>query len=1092
MNRFTGVWLGLLLMLGVVQNSAGAEYSAANLLPSQLAGKTLWLQIVSKGGNAAYESTGSYKAVLHANGTYSVPAASGISPRSGTWSAFKNYDVLYLDLTGWFNDSTVDVFVFFSVSGVSVPAYYEIHREHLDPEEDGGNQVGIVRITDGEAPSPMAPVISSISGGGTRIINTDIVLSVTALSDLPMTYQWSRNNTPIDGATQSTYPLNNIQPANSGTYSVVVGNGVGNASTNTVLTVGAGESPTFLVQPSNNYWALTQTPVITCTVTGTPPIGWFWQKDGVPLVNGPKYATLAAGTSPTAPASPALYITDFQAVDAGGYSVVVTNNFGSITSVVAQIQVSTLPVIAENLKDQYVITNSPFSLSLVASGTPVTAVLWYKNGSYLTSTETPLLQRISNPSAVADTYYAVLQNGAGSVTSAVVKVQSFLTTAPDVFFEYPNEIRTIGTTISTTQNTRLTIAASAYGVPPLAFYWYRNDSLIPSHTAVNYDYPTNGNGFVKILDIPSVQGSDAGTYYVVASNQFGSRTSKVVTVSVQLADVPYIAIQPLGVRTYTTRLTSAGSVSIGFTSSVSATLYWYTNNTLHTARTTTYGAGSNYFSYSLTRTFANTNAIYAVVSNQFGMSTSAVVTAEVYLSPGTPEADFSLSGRTFGNSITKVISLPDGSVLVGGAFSIFNSITTGPLLQFQRDGNPTNFRLTNSLNTGYISGGVSNFYRFPDGKLLVVGSLLANAFPALSYANIIRFNTDGTIDTTFTGGRYTDASTSAYDQYISCAATNADQAVYIGGRFSTVQGNAQKGFARLSSSGAFDSGFRPTIANTNGTMDIYAVLVQADGKVLIGGTFTNINGTAITNLARLNDTGTLDTSFTPAYINGAVRSLALVNGYIVIGGDFGNVGNSSPIKPIVARLSANGILDTSWGLTNITAGGMVREVVPMSDGRVIAVGNFTTTVASGNQRKQLLRISLDGTADQIFAGGKDWDPNQIVNSAALTTDGHLWIGGNFTAIGNITINRLALLSLDAPLVTLIAPVLGMPVLVSGNVSFTLATTAGIHYELQSTTSLSSPTWITGESFNGDGNIHTFAVSNTGAQKFYRVMATLVP
>lgn len=1081
-----------LYVLQTIQTLNAAEYVASTILPSQLAGKTLWLQITSKGGHAAYESSGSYKVILNANGTYTAPASEGITAKSGTWAAFKNYDVLYMDLTGWFNDSTIDVFVFFSVNGVSTPAYYEIHREHLDPDVNGGNQVGVVRITDGETPTPMAPVISAITGGGARIVNTDTVLSVTAVSDLPMTFQWSKNGTPIDGATQSTYPLANLQSGNSGTYSVLVSNIVGTVSTNTVLTVGAGESPNFSLQPSGNYWALTQTPVIISSVTGTAPLGWYWLKDNVPLVNGSKYANLAEGYSITTPTSPALYINDFNASDAGAYTLVVTNNFGSVTSVVAQIQVASLPIIVEDLKDQYVVTNSPFNLSLVLSGTPATSILWYKNGSYLTSTEAPLLQGLSNTLPTADTYYAVMQNGAGSVTSAVVKVQGYLSTAPDVFYEYPSEIRTTGSTIDTVQNTRLTIAASAYGVPPLTFYWYHNDTLIPSHTGVNYDYPTNGGGFVKLLDVPSAQGIDAGSYYVVASNQFGVGTSKVISVTVQLAELPYIAIQPVSVRTYSTRLTSAGSFGIGFTSSAPATLYWYTNDVLYPLRTTSYGAGSNYFTYNITRTVAATNSIYGVISNQYGMTTSAVVSAEVYLSPGTIDSTITLLSRNFGAAISKVIALPDGSVLAGGAFSTFNSVVTGPLLQFQLDGNPTSFRLTNSLNTGYISGGVSNFYRFPDGKLLVVGSVFANAYPSLSYANIIRFNSDGTIDTSFTGGQYVDGSTSAYDQSIHCAATATDGSVYIGGRFNTVRGNAQKGFAKLSSAGAFESGFRPVIANTNGIVDINSILIQDNGKILIGGTFTNIGGTAITNLARLNDTGTLDTSFTPPLINGTVRSIAIVNGYILIGGDFGNVANSSPIKPIVARLDANGVLDASWGLTNITAGGSVREIVPMSDGRVIAVGSFTTTVASGNVRRQLLRINLDGTPDQVFAGGKDWDPNALVTSASFASDGRLWIGGNFTAIGNITINRLALLSLDSPLPTLVAPQLGQPFLLDGMMSFVMATTAGIRYELQSASSLSSPVWNTVETFTGDGEEHTFSRSKSGTEQYYRVTATITP
>ncbi len=147
--------IAIALSLSLITQTLGAaEYAVNTILPSQLAGKTLWLQITSKGGNAAYESAGSYKVILNANGTYTAPATEGITAKSGTWAAFKNYDVLYLDFTGWFNDATIDVFVFFSLNGVSTPAYYEIHREHLDPDVNGGNQVGVVRITDSEIPTP--------------------------------------------------------------------------------------------------------------------------------------------------------------------------------------------------------------------------------------------------------------------------------------------------------------------------------------------------------------------------------------------------------------------------------------------------------------------------------------------------------------------------------------------------------------------------------------------------------------------------------------------------------------------------------------------------------------------------------------------------------------------------------------------------------------------------------------------------------------------------------------------------------------------------------------------------------------------------
>src|SRR5437667_9948573 len=97
-------------------------------------------------------------------------------------------------------------------------------------------------------------------------------------------------------------------------------------------------------------------------------------------------------------------------------------------------------------------------------------------------------------------------------------------------------------------------------------------------------------------------------------------------------------------------------------------------------------------------------------------------------------------------------------------------------------------------------------------------------------------------------------------------------------------------------------GFDP---NANGTVDV--VVVQRDGKVLIGGDFTTLSpngGVAVTRnrIARLNPDGTLDTAFDPNANNVVVSIVVQADGKILAGGSFTSIGGQS--RNFIARLDA--------------------------------------------------------------------------------------------------------------------------------------------------------------------------------------------
>src|SRR5438093_670306 len=100
------------------------------------------------------------------------------------------------------------------------------------------------------------------------------------------------------------------------------------------------------------------------------------------------------------------------------------------------------------------------------------------------------------------------------------------------------------------------------------------------------------------------------------------------------------------------------------------------------------------------------------------------------------------------------------------------------------------------------------------------------------------------------------------DGVVFAVVVQPDGKILIGGDFTTLSPNGgaavtRNRIARLNPDGTLDA-FNP---NANGT--VYAIAVQADGKILAGGLFTSIGGQTRNRIARLNSDGTLETAFDP-------------------------------------------------------------------------------------------------------------------------------------------------------------------------------------------------------------------------------------
>jgi len=245
-------------------------------------------------------------------------------------------------------------------------------------------------------------------------------------------------------------------------------------------------------------------------------------------------------------------------------------------------------------------------------------------------------------------------------------------------------------------------------------------------------------------------------------------------------------------------------------------------------------------------------------------------------------------------------SLFAGSVLVGGGFASFNGTQRNGVARLLPNGGLDNsFRPGNGANAA-----VRGMALQPDDRVLVAGDF--TEYNDTSRNGFARLNPDGSLDLTFDIGTGADGTVRALgfvpDGF-------GGFKVLVGGDFVFINGEFRPGIAQLNPNGSIDLNFNPG-AGVNGT--VYAVAVQTDGKIIIAGDFTLVDGKPYGNIARLNSDGTVDTSFIPGLgANGSIYSLALQDdGKVLLGGIFTSYNNTRRMG--LARLRLNGSLDTSF------------------------------------------------------------------------------------------------------------------------------------------------------------------------------------
>jgi uncharacterized delta-60 repeat protein len=355
---------------------------------------------------------------------------------------------------------------------------------------------------------------------------------------------------------------------------------------------------------------------------------------------------------------------------------------------------------------------------------------------------------------------------------------------------------------------------------------------------------------------------------------------------------------------------------------------------------------------------------------------------------------------------------PDGKILVGGNFTQYNGALSRRIVRIHPDGTKDSTFLS---ETG-LNSIVYDIIVQSNGKILICGDFFV--YNGLSRRHIACLNADGTIDPLFQPG-------SGLTGMLSCVYTmslQTDGKLFIGGLFSEYNGISKSNIARANIDGTMDSTYN---IGTGSSGNVFSIVVQqSDQKIIIGGDFKKYNNSPINRLARLHVNGELDSTFQVGDgCNGSVYGIVIQpDEKILVFGDF-TLFNGQNVGRIV-RLNIDGSLDNGFYLSEVNE--EIYAAALQSDGKIIIGGSFYS--CNGTQRTSVARLNHDGTLDIAFNPYLEFGSSErSVMSVTIQDDDKIILGGAFNMVENISRNRIARLNADGTLDVTFDPGIGFNV-----------------------------------------------------------------
>jgi len=572
------------------------------------------------------------------------------------------------------------------------------------------------------------PVISTAPHDTTVLLGAKAAFLVAATGPGTLHYQWQKNGLNavnsaghISGATAATLIDSVVAASDTGTYTVVVTDSLGNTATQTTSAGGrliVHLAPVISSQPGAATALVGAIGSFSVTASGSGHLGYQWQRNGVNVVNTAGHISGATTASVTDSA--------VVATDTGTYTVIVTDtlngSISNVTSVGVHLSVNTAPVISSQPIALTKLVGASASFSVTATGVAGghLGYQWQKNGvnlstvGTLSGVATSTLSNSGVASTDKGTYTVMVTDSLNGTVSSITSNGVFLTVnTPPVISVQPLPLtKSVGSSAS------FSVTASGPVGGHLGYQWKKNGTNLSNGG-------TMSGVTTATLNNSAVAATDTGTYTVLVTDTLNATVSSTLSTGafLTLNSGPVISAQP---QAFTKLVGSIGSFSV--TASGNGTLsYQWQKNGVNVANSTGHLSGA-------------TTAILTDSSVAVGDTGTYTVVVMSTLN-GTSSSSTSSGAFLTVNVAPSITLQPLALTKAVGAIGSFTVAATGSVtLSYQWQKNGVN--VANSA--GHISGATT--------ATLTDSSIAAG--DTGTYTVVVNNTLNGTTSTTTSGGAF--------------------------------------------------------------------------------------------------------------------------------------------------------------------------------------------------------------------------------------------------------------------------------------------------------------------------------------------------